>query len=187
MQSIKFYLKLTLVLPLLLACAGAKIKNETVSLKSGAITKSDTFLVRTVGADNAQFSGENCEPDRVSQEKTIIKQRLAEKIVEALTKKGFKAKLHSGSSDTNAVTLQGDVTAFDHGNSASRTFIGFGAGSSNMSVNLKAFKGRESLAEFQVIATSGGRGGLTAIGSFLNAHIGDAAEKTAEYFHKKVN
>jgi len=43
------------------------------------------------------------------------------------------------------------------------------------------FDGSKLLRKFEIIATSGGNGGLQAAGSYLKAHIMDGAEKTAEY------
>lgn len=181
--QLAFYLA---VIAFLVSCAGAKIKDERVSLKAGAISKKDTILVKTISADGATFTGDKAnDAQRVSEEKKLIKQLLADEIVVQLKKRGFTARHWDGKE--SGTLVDGTVTLFEHGSGAARMFVGMGAGSSNLHMNMKVSKGRETLADFTVIATSGGRGGLSSLSSFLQAHITDGAEKTAEYIAKQAN
>lgn len=173
----------------LIGCAGAKIKNERVALKADAISRTDVILVKEISADKAVFSGDKSgEKDRVDQEKKQIKMMLHDEIANALRKQGFvNAKVYSpGAATANAVIVDGSVTAFEHGSAAGRMFVGMGAGSSNMFVDLKVTRGKNLLTDLQVVATSGGRGGVFSMGSFMKAHVEDAAKQTAKYFDKHV-
>ncbi len=40
------------------------------------------------------------------------------------------------------------------------------------------------LSKFEIIATSGGNGGLQSAGGYIKAHLIDGSEKTAEYIAK---
>lgn len=180
--SLGFFALLTV---LLTSCAGAKIQSETTPLKEGAFSKADTIYVKPISADQATFSGDRSgDVTRVNEEKSVIKQRLSSEIIAQLKKRGFKAAPWSASQ--NGVVLHGTVTKFEHGSAAARGFVGMGAGSSNLFVPMKLSKGRETIAEFEVVATSGGRGGVFSMSSFMDAHISDAGEKTAEYIAKRV-
>lgn len=178
---------LTLVTALALTgCAGAKIKQERVPLRPGGIAKGETIFVKEISADNATFTGDKSEDDkRVSDEKKIIKHGLASEIIIQLNKRGFVGKPYAPGA--KGVVLDGVVTLFEHGSGAARAWVGMGAGSSNMHVDVKLHRGAETLADLEVIATSGGRGGLTAMASFLHAHMQDAAAKTVKYLEQRAN
>lgn len=170
---------------LLWGCAGAKIKNENVKLEAGALTKTDKIFVETISADHATFTGDKAEDSkRIAEEKTLIKELFAPEIIAQLKKKGFQASRPE--KGQKGITLTGNISLFEHGSAASRMFVGMGAGSSNLHMNVKLQKEGKTISDFDVIATSGGRGGLSAVSSFLKAHIEDGAEKTAEYLDKNA-
>ncbi len=178
------------VIFILLGCARAQIKNEILAYKAGTITKSDVILVKPISADSAIFTGDKSEEKkRVEDERKIIKESLSTMIVEQLNKAGFSAKVYTPSEKIldNTYLLEGKVTRFEHGSGAARMLVGMGAGSSNMYIPVKVFnaKSKKSVAEFEVVATSGGRGGLISMGSFLDAHMADASEKIAQYLGEK--
>lgn len=171
----------------LVACAGAKVKNERVMLQKGAFSKADVLLVKDVSADNAVFSGDKAgDTQRVNEEKHTVKSQFANQLIVWLKKKGFNAKPYAKGG--SGKILEGVVTKFDHGSAAGRAFIGMGAGSSNMVIAFKLMSEKNApLADFDVVATSGGRGGVFSMGSFMEAHLSDGAEQTAEYLSKKAN
>jgi hypothetical protein len=86
------------------------------------------------------------------------------------------------------LALSGEVTGYDPGDAASRALVGFGAGSSNMrtSFTLENYYDGNTVTQFEVIATSGGNGGLQSIGSYLETHLKDGANKAADYLAGKA-
>ena len=61
-----------------------------------------------------------------------------------------------------------------------------GSGASTLWSTVKVLKDGALVAEFDLAATSGGRGGLAATGSFAQAHIEDTAGTAAEFFADRV-
>ena len=57
----------------------------------------------------------------------------------------------------------------DRGSGATRAMVGMGAGASTLRTRYKITHGDQMLADFDIAATSGGRGGLISTGSFLQA------------------
>ena len=83
--------------------------------------------------------------------------------------------------------VDGAVTKVEHGSASARAWVGMGAGSSNMYITVRVYKGaRNLIGDFDVVASSGGSGGFMAMGSFVEAHVRDGARKTAEYFSKHI-
>jgi len=168
-------------------CARAKIKNETVSLQPGTVTKSTLILVKRISADDAVFTGDKADDTkRINDEKKIIKTTLTEDVVGQMKKRGLNAQVYNDKAPKGAVVIEGTVVRFEHGSGAARALVGMGAGSSNMVTRVKAHKDNETVSEFEVIATSGGRGGLNSMSSFLEAHLIDASEKIAEYVAERA-
>jgi len=173
---------------LMLGCAHAKMGAVEAPLESGSITKDTKIYVLPVTTDNLVVTGDKAKDEaRISEEKTIIEGRFAKMIVDQLIKKGYKAELVTGS-QKKGVVITGHVTRFEHGSGAARMWVGMGAGSSNLFTDFKIedrSKG-STLSKFEVIATSGGRGGLAATGSFMDAHLEDGSKKVAEYVSGQV-
>lgn len=168
----------------LAACAHGKMGTIAQPLAKDAITKTTPIFVETVSTTEAKFTGDKAtETARVNQEKSEIEARYSAMIVEQLRKKGFNATVAKGPVKTGVV-LTGNVTLVQHGSAAARIFAGgMGAGSANMFTNFKLEDKTDGkvLSKFEVIATSGGRGGLAAAGSFLDAHLADGSQKVAQY------
>lgn len=187
MRVLKYsaFLAVVVSLSLLAGCARAKIENVRTDLKKDAFGPATVIAVKAYNADGALFEGDKIDDARVKGEKAMIKSSFADLVVRELKKKGFNAKLYEGSKDDANVVLQGKVTKFDHGSGALRFIFGFGAGSSNMFIHTLLYKGKPQavLADFDVIATSGGNANPAG---FINAHMEDGAEKTAEYVAEKV-
>ncbi len=168
---------------LMLGCARGQIKNERVIPQAGNFTKSEVILVKPTVTDQMKVTGDKAnETSRVNEEKTIIHDRLAEQLIGDLVKKGFKAKRYVAGD--KGLVLETTAFLFEHGSGAARALVGMGAGSSNLHVLVKLHHGADTLADFDVIATSGGRGGLISMSTFIHAHLTDASEKTVEYLDK---
>ncbi len=179
MKSLR-YLLLSLALG---ACAHGKMGAIEQPLAAGVITKNTPIAVETVSANDAAFSGDKSgDVTRVNQEKREIESRFAQMIVSQLVKRGYKASVSEGTAKSGVV-LSGKVTKIEHGSAAARIMVGMGAGSANMFTNFKLEDrtAGKMLSKFQVIATSGGRGGFMAAGSFMEAHLEDGSTKTAQY------
>ena len=60
-----------------------------------------------------------------------------------------------------------------------------GAGSSNIFTDfvLENRSTGKVLSRFEIIATSGGRGGMMAAGSFMKEHLDDGSRKAADYIN----
>lgn len=176
---------LSLALIVLVGCARGQIKQERTSLQAGAVSKTETILVKPFEASQMRVTGDKAdEAARVHQEKVFLNQGLSEQLISDLKKKGFNAKRYSPSE--KGAVLEGSVPLFEHGSGAARALVGMGAGSSNLHLAVKLHRGNTTLADFDVVATSGGRGGLISTGSFIDAHISDASEKIVEYLEKSI-
>ena len=153
-------------------------------LVKGSINKSQVIYVEPISAKNAVFSGDKSgDKSRTDQERQAIDASYKQRIVDALKAKGFNAKIASGRVKSGLV-LSGAVTKFEHGSAAARIMVGMGAGSSNIYTTLQVDDRdhAKTLSKFEVIATSGGQGGIVASGSFMDTHMRDGAEKVATYF-----
>ncbi len=167
----------------LLGCAHGKMGMITKPLDHSKISKSAPLYVFPVTTKDIRFSGDKAEETpRLNEEKATINDRFHKMIVMELQKKGYNAKPAQSVAD-QGFGLKGNVSRFDHGSGAARALVGMGAGSSNMYTDFKVYdmSTKKVLAEFEVIATSGGRGGLSAMSSFMEAHLIDGSEQTAEY------
>ena len=172
---------------LALGCASGKMGAIDKPLESGAISKKTPIFVMPVSTDNMRFYGDKAdEKERTENERATIQNRFGGMIVAALSKMGYKAQT-TDKPTKKGVLVKGNVTKFDHGSGAARAFVGMGAGSSNMFTDFEVvdMKTKNILTKFEVIATSGGRGGLSATGSFMEAHLVDGSEKVADYLSGK--
>jgi hypothetical protein len=178
-------LSFALMLVVTSGCVRAKIKDERFPIRPGSIAKSEVINVKRIDVDKAQFKGDKADDaTRIAQEKRMLNQLLADQLIVDLKKRGFVGAKHF-EQGSNGVLLEGTVTLFDHGSGAARYLVGMGAGSSNLHIDVKLTRDTETLADFTVVATSGGRGGIDAMGSFLEAHITDASEKITDYIMNK--
>jgi hypothetical protein len=170
---------------LTMSCAHGKMGQVDQELATGSVSKTALISVETISAREARFSGDKSgEEKRVNEEKAAIENSYSQRVADALRKKGYNAKAVSGAA--HGLVLSGKVTRFEHGSAAARIMVGMGAGSSNIFTDFK-LEDRDkakTLSKFEVIATSGGRGGLAAAGSFMDSHMEDGAEKAADYIDK---
>jgi hypothetical protein len=175
---------LLLLISLLASCASGKITNVSTDLAAGSVKSGSSFYIAPISADKATYTGDKTgEVSVVNKSKATIKSLFHRKIISNLKKHGFKQAKKSSKADYKIMV---DIAHVDHGSSAKRLMLGFGAGASKMVMDVKAFqKTKEPVAEFEVIATSGGRAGFNALGSFLEAHLVDASKKVADYFNSK--
>jgi hypothetical protein len=165
----------------LFACAHGKMGQIDQPLEKGAINKGIPVFVEAITAKDASFAGDKADDkQRISEEQAAIQQLYAKTIAEALRSKGYDAKAATGPV-TSGVVISGNVTRFDHGSAAKRV-VGWG-GQSVMHSNFKIEDRSASkpLAKFEIIATSGGRSGLQAMGGFMDEHFKDGADKLADY------
>ncbi len=168
---------------LLVGCAHGKMGHISQPLAKNAVSKGETIQVVTIKADSAQISGDKSgDAGRVESIKSEIAGRFNREIAEHLRRKGFKA-VAVESMPSSGIVLAGKVTKIENGSAAARMLVGMGAGSANMFTDFKLMDAatQKLLGKFEIIATSGGNSGWQAAGSYLNAHIKDGAEKTAEY------
>jgi hypothetical protein len=177
------YLNWLAIASLLAACAHGKMGDISQPLNQGSIDKKTPIYVEAVSADDARFSGDKSgDVTRVAEEKSTIAGEFNRRIAEALRKRGYNAKAVNQPAKSGLV-LTGKVTKVEHGSAAARILVGMGSGAANMFTDFKLEDrtAAKTLGEFQVIATSGGEGGLNASGSYVETHLNDGAKKTAEY------
>jgi hypothetical protein len=168
------------------ACAHGKLGKVDQALEKGAITKSQTIYIETISAKEIEFTGDKAaDVKRTNEERAAIEELYSRKIALALRAKGFDAKPVTAPVKAGIV-ISGRVTRFEHGSGAARALVGWGAGSSNLYTNFKIEDRSQAklLSKFEVIATSGGQGGLANTGSFMEKHLADGAEKVVDYIVK---
>lgn len=169
------------LLALSVGCAHGKMGVVEQGLSKGSVASGETIYVAPITADAADFSGDKAgDSSRVGDEKSEVKSRYFRMVADSLRKKGFNAVTEPVK---GGLVLTGQVTRFEHGSAAARILVGMGAGSSNMYTNfvLTNPTTHQTLSRFEIIATSGGNGGLQAAGGYINAHLVDGAAKAAEY------
>jgi len=168
---------------LLIGCAHGKMGTVTQPLDRAAYSKTTKFYIYPVTTNDIRFTGDKADDEkRTTEEKEEIGHRYHRMIITDLRKKGFNAALAEGKIKSGML-VKGNVRKFEHGSGAARALVGFGAGSSNMFTDFKVIDAasKKTVGNFEVIATSGGRAGLASMGSFLDAHLIDGAEKFSEY------
>lgn len=179
MKSLKYLITALL----LVGCAHGKMGNVEQPVAKNSVSKGETIHVMTIKADSAQISGDKAgDTHRTESIKSEITGRFNHAVAEQLRRKGFSADAVE-SAPSSGMVLTGKVTKIENGSAAARILVGMGAGSANMYTDFKLsdVKSQKVLGKFEIIATSGGNGGLQAAGSYLNAHIKDGAEKAAAY------
>ncbi|MEZ4815350.1 MAG: DUF4410 domain-containing protein [Bdellovibrionota bacterium] len=171
------------------ACAHGKMGVVDQDLSAGAIPAGATISIEPVSAADAKFSGDKSGvAQRVNDEKIEIKDRYNRMIAEQLKKKGFNAQATLVPAKSG-LALKGKVSKFEHGSAAARILVGMGAGSSDLYTDFELVDvdSQKRLAKFEIIATSGGSGGMQAAGSYMSAHLENGSEKVAEYLTQKNN
>lgn len=168
-----------------LGCAHGKMGKVDQELQQGSLDKSTLISVEPINAKETNFSGDkSADKKKMDEARAKIEETYNRKLVEALTKRGFNAKVATGPV-TKGVVLSGNVTKIENGSAAARYFVGMGAGSANMftSFKLEDRTNAKVLSKFEIIGTSGGSSGL---GSFMENHLVDGSKKTAEYLDNSL-
>jgi hypothetical protein len=185
MKSVSKFCNILLIGLLSVGCVHASVGAVRTPLQKGAILKTEQITVMPFTAEEAVFEGDMAaDGPRITQEKQIIRDRLASQIARELACWGYQAEPFAGGANTARIVIEGKVTRFDHGSGAARWLVGTGAGSSDMFIRVRIYSGsRENvLADFDVTATSADTGGFESMGrSFLDEHIADGAEKIRQY------
>lgn len=179
-------LKIFAVIAFTVGCAHGKMGNVEQELSTGALDKADTIYVLPIDTADMGISGDKSkDAATVEKIKKELHSRYHHTVVTELRKQGFTATA-ADKRPAKGKVLEGKVTGIENGSAAARMFVGMGAGSANMfsKFTLTDLASGKQLTRFEVIGTSGGRGGWAAAGSFLDAHITDSSMKTAEYLAK---
>ncbi|MBA2403946.1 MAG: DUF4410 domain-containing protein [Bdellovibrionales bacterium] len=179
MNNIMFVLFTTV----LFSCAHGKMGIVSQPLEKDTISKTVPMYVEVISTNEMHVTGDKAnDTTRINDEKQIIATRYNAMIADALRKKGYNAQAVKDPQN-KGIVISGKVSRFDHGSGAARFWVGMGAGSSDMFTDLliEDRTKKVTLSKFEVIATSGGRGGLGATGSFMDEHLLDGSEKAAAY------
>ena len=167
-------------------CARGRVVAILKPLPPGTVSKSTELLVKPFTIEKAVFTGDNAEiPAIVEKQKKRIPPELVQTLVTTLLKSGYRARPYTaGAGVAGAVLIDGTFTHVNHGSGAARAWWGFGAGAAWMLSEVKlckADKPAETLAEFKVESSSGGRGGLLAAGDFTTTNLIDLARSIVKF------
>lgn len=171
----------------MVGCAHGKLGKVDKELDRSVITKTTPIFVEPISTKQAAFEGyDENDGDKKSSDLRKIESGYASEIARALREEGYNANAVSTTAKTGIV-ITGNVTMIDRGSAAKRAWIGMGAGASNLETDftIEDRSQRKTLSKFEIKATSGGRGGLSAAGSFVDEHISDGGEKVADYITGK--
>jgi hypothetical protein len=166
-----------LVALVLCGCAHGKVGEVAVPLP-GRVSPRYIINIEVISADGLQ-----------AEEQRVIEERYAPLLQQALMKRGYRTHLASAGAPSGiSLTLSGHVTRYDPGSATKRVLVGFGSGSSSMhtAFTLENFYDDSVVTQFEIIATSGGNGGLQSLRSYLETHLEDGASKAADYLAGRV-
>ncbi len=164
---------------LLTGCAGASVSTIRTPLNVGALSRTDSLVIKPAASDNTVFEGDySDDPPSVADGRRRLRTMFATRAAHVLNAAGLKAALHPTQGD---VVVEMVVQKFDAGSNAARAVVGFGAGASFLLTDVKLIKGGTVIADFTLDASSGGRGGFSSIGSWLDRHIDDSVRILRDY------
>ncbi len=178
----------SVLLLVLVGCAHGKMGRIEMPLDPEALPKRTLIRVRPVDPNGMVVTGDHADDQaKIAAEKDTIRAEFHRKIVDALKARGFLAEAAPADAKQPGTYLSGKVTRFEHGSGAARFWVGMGSGSSNLFTDftLEDAAAAKVLSKFEVIGTSGGRGGWTALSSFLEAHLDDGALKVSQYLNRE--
>ena len=180
---------IVLAMAVLIGCGAPSVAVERTALVAGAFSAQDRVLVKPVDASATAFRGDfSDDPPSVDAGRQTLQTTYAQKLVAGLRERGFDAALHTGDPGTEAgavvVTLK--PTMFDAGSNAARMMVGMGAGASYLQTDVILAKDGRTVADFGLDASSGGRGGVFALGNWLDTHIDDSVSQFVEYFADRL-
>jgi hypothetical protein len=168
-------------------CGGSSISNIRMQLAPGAIPRSEVLVVVPVDASRTVFEGDySDDPPSVAQGRITLQTSYAPRLAAALQAAGLRAMVAGPTVPPTAVFVNLQVTKFDAGSNAARAMVGFGAGASYLLTVVSVHRGQTPLAEFTVDATSGGRGGLGALGSWLDTHLAQSIDSITAYLSEHM-
>ncbi|MBW2701613.1 MAG: DUF4410 domain-containing protein [Deltaproteobacteria bacterium] len=168
-------------------CAGAGISIIRTDLKPGDLSRADSLVIKPAQADQTEFLGDfSDDPPSVVANRDMLKNNFAQNLLPLLLGSGFKAEMAGASIPVGAVTVEMVVEKFEAGSNAARAMVGMGAGASYLLTTVKLTKNGQVIADFTIDASSGGRGGFSSIGSFLQQHIDDSLWRFVSYLEEKA-
>jgi hypothetical protein len=168
-------------------CGGSSISNFRMQLAPGAIRRSEVLVVVPVDASRTVFEGDySDDPPSVAQGRITLQTSYAPRLAAAMQAAGLRAMVAGPGVPPDAVFIYLQVTKFDAGSNAARAMVGFGAGASYMLTVVAVRRGQAPLAEFTVDASSGGRGGLGALGSWLDTHLAQSVDSITAYLSTQI-
>lgn len=182
-----FKLSLLAVLAFMFGCAHGELGKVDQALDHSQITKTTPIFVEPISTKSAAFEGyDENDGDKKSSDLRKIESSYAAQIAKALRDEGYNANAVSTVAKAGIV-ITGNVTMLDRGSAAKRMWVGMGAGSSNLDTNftIEDRTNHKVLSKFEIKATSGGRGGLVSVGSFVEEHMSDGGEKVADFISGK--
>jgi hypothetical protein len=158
-------------------------------LKPGAISRADLFLVAQPDVQKTVFEGDYADdPREVTTAREQLRTQFPAKVVAALKDEGYQAAGLAGNAapPPNAVVINTVMNKFDAGSKAARALVGFGSGKSFLELDVQFNKAGAPITNFSIEASSGGRGGWGAMGSWLENHIDDSVEILSEFVQDNV-
>lgn len=171
-----------------LGCAAGKVAIVKTPLQPGAVTKSQTFLVKPFAVENAVFTGDNADdPAVVDRQKKRIPRELVTALLTRLSKSGYKGEDDESAAGTqDVVVIDGVITHVNHGSGVARFLVGFGSGAAWIKATVKLYRAgapSDTLAEFMIESSSGGSAGA---GDFTTTNVKDLANAIVDYLEKNV-
>lgn len=175
------------VVAFMFGCAHGKLGKVDQELDRSLLSKTTPIFIEPISTKQAAFEGyDEKDGDKKSSDLRKIESNYASEIARELREDGYNANAVSTTAKTGIV-ITGAVTMIDRGSAAKRMWVGMGAGASNLETNftVEDRSQRKILSKFEVKATSGGRGGLASVSSFIDEHMSDGGEQVADYISGK--
>jgi hypothetical protein len=182
-----FKLSLLAIAALMVGCAHGELGKVDQELDRSRITKTTPIFVEPISTKTAAFEGyDENDGDKKSSDVRKVESNYASQIAKALRDQGYHANAVS-TPVKSGIVITGKVSMIDRGSAAKRMWLGMGAGASNLDTyfTIEDRTQRAVLSKFEIKATSGGRGGLSSTGSFIDEHMSDGGEKVADFISGK--
>ena len=182
-----FKVSLLALVTLMMGCAHGELGKVDQQLDHSRIKKTTPIFVEPISTKMAAFGGYDAnDGDKKSSDIRKIETNYASQIARELRDQGYHASAVSGPVK-EGIVIKGNATMIDRGSAAQRIWVGMGAGASHLDTyfTIEDRTQRKVLAKFEIKATSGGRGGFSSAGSFMDEHILDGAEKVADFISGK--
>ena len=180
-------LSFLVMMAFMFGCAHGELGKVDQDLNRSLITKSTPIFIEPISTKQAAFEGyDENDGDKKSSDVKKVESNYANQIAKALREQGYNANAVSVASKTG-IAIMGSVKVLDRGSAAKRIWFGMGAGSSNLDTDftIEDRSQHKVLSKFEIKATSGGHGGLSSTGSFIDEHMSDGGEKVADFISGK--